>query len=421
MRSVLPDRRHFLYLRVPLGGEGRGRSQEVFLGATDLEPEQQPAEPILQSDNPPIYVPQDGPEDQVPGDGYLLFSRDGVLMSRPFDLNGLVLVGNEAPLGVGSSGGAFAEFAASESGTLAVTRGTEVPSRLLLFDREGNVLEELGPPARYGEIGLSPDGRHLGVSRMDEDGAHVWILDPERKVFSRLNPGESGGGAPFPSADGRVAFTDDEGRIWARAVNGVGEAELLLSGPTTRHANDWSRDGNYLIYDDHVPGNAQDLFVLPLQNDATPIPILETPADETYGKLSPDGRWIAYTSNESGRYEVYVRDFRPDRSPAYGSERLQVSVSGGNKPTWSPDGTEIFYFAPDDSLHAVRINTAPALRAGTPELLFRRRTRGYYPLAVTPEGGFVLNALPTETADRPDPITVVLNWQSLLPASRRQQ
>jgi Tol biopolymer transport system component len=400
-----------------LGGEDRGRSHGVFLGATDLAPEEQPDESLFQSDIAPVYVAQDDPEDRVPGDGYLLFSREGVLWTRPFDSIGLALVGDEMPLGVGSSSGEVRELAASESGMLATTAGTEVPSQLLLFDRQGNVLDELGPPARYGEIGLSPDGRYLSVSRLDAGEApHTWIVDPERKVFSRLNPGGSTDYAPLPSADGRVAFSDDQGQIWARAANGVGEPELLLSGPTTRHANDWSRDGRYLIYDDHVPGNAQDLFVLPLEDEATPIPILETAADETYGKLSPDGRWLAYTSNDSGRYEVYVRDFRPDRSPAYGSEKLQVSMNGGDKPSWSPDGREIFFFEPDDVLHAVRVDTSPTLRARAPERLFRRRTRGYYPIAVTPGGEFVLNALSSETADRPDPITVVLNWQSLLPA-----
>jgi len=417
VRSLLPDGRHFVYLRVPLGGERRGRSYEVFLGATDLPPEEQPGKPMFRSDVAPVYLAQDDPGDRVPGDGYLLFSRDGALWTRPFDSSRLALVGDEAPLGVGSSSGEVRELDASAGGTLATTAGTAVPSQLLLLDRKGNVVDEIGPPGRYGELGLSADGRYLAVSRLDAgEVPHVWIVDPERKVFSRLNPGDSTDYAPFPSTDGRVAFTDDQGRIWARAANGVGEARLLLSGPTTRHANDWSRDGRYLIYDDHVPGNAQDLFVLPLEDDAKPIPILETTADEVYGKLSPDGRWIAYTSNESGRYEVYVRDFRPDRNPAYGSERLQVSMNGGDKPSWSSDGREIFFITPDESICSVRIETSPTVRASAPQRLFRRRTRGYYPLAVTPKGQFVLNALP-ETAARPDPITVVLNWQSLLLAA----
>ena len=147
--------------------------------------------------------------------------------------------------------------------------------------------------------------------------------------------------------------------------------------------------------------------------EAEPVPILTTEATETHARLSPDGRWMVYASNESGRYEVYIRDFRPDRSPAHGDEKIQVSIDGGNKPVWSADGREVYYLGPSDVLYAVPITTSPRLDAGAADRLFEIRPRGYYPYDVTASGEIIVNSALGGDGP-PVPITVILDWQSIL-------
>ena len=198
-----------------------------------------------------------------------------------------------------------------------------------------------------------------------------------------------------------------------RAANGVGDARLLVASDTLKHPNDWSPDGRFLLYDDHVTGRAQDLLIVKKEGGA-PIPFLATEADESPGRFSPDGKWIVYRSADPGsRSEVFVRDFAPDRSPAYGSEKVQVSVSGGDKPRWSRDGREIF-FLQGTALMAASFTPGMPPRIGAPSRLFDTRPMSYIPFDVMPDGTFIVNSSVENQNTGTTVLRVLLNWQALL-------
>jgi len=406
--GLLPDRRHFLYSR--FSGSG---TWDAFVGSLDPK-DAQPSAALLSAGSVVQYVPRQG-EKRGPGTGWLVFVREGVLLAQRFDAHRLAVAGDPVQIAEGVE--QFSGFAASDDGTTLAFSTGAIESRIVRFDRSGAERAEIGAAGDYGagEIAISADDSYLALDRRQAVGepSHLWVVDLARGAFSRLNPGEAEDYCPAISHGGRVAFTVGND-IFVRRANGVGDAERLITGPTVKHANGWSPDDAYLIYDDHDPNNGMDLYALPMAGDRKSIPILTTTAEEGYGRLSPDGHWLVYVSNESGRYEVYVRDFVPERSPAYGNEKLQVSVNGGDKPLWSHDGSEIFYLAPDDHLTAVRIRTRPKLEAGAPNPLFKINPTGFYPFAVTASGDFIVNNLVGDDGP-PPPITVVRNWQAGLP------
>jgi hypothetical protein len=179
-----------------------------------------------------------------------------------------------------------------------------------------------------------------------------------------------------------------------------------------KHPNDWSLDGNFLIYDDHTT-QQEDLWIVPMAGDRKPIPFLATPADETFGQFSPDTKWIAYSSDESGRREVYVQGFVPDHVPAAGIGKWQMSTAGGDKPRWRRDGKELYYLAPDGKMMAVPVkSTATTFELGAAIPLFETHLSGmvFAPYDVAPDGRFLINTAMEEAAVNGSPITVVLNW-----------
>ena len=151
-----------------------------------------------------------------------------------------------------------------------------------------------------------------------------------------------------------------------------------------------------------------------MAGDRKPIPFLTTLADETSAVFSPDSKWVAYSSDESGRREVYVQEFVPDHVPAAGSRKWQISTMGGDKPRWRPDGKELFYVAPDRKMMATPIRTTPAFAPGIPVALFETRMQGFYPFDVAPDGRFLINTVAEADGSAAAPITVVLNWTALL-------
>ena len=183
-----------------------------------------------------------------------------------------------------------------------------------------------------------------------------------------------------------------------------------------KHANDFSPDGRSLIYDEHHPTRRQDLWILPIATDGTPsgepIPFLTTTADETFGQFSPDGDWIAYESDDSGRREVFVRGYAPERDPPFSTRRWPVSTAGGSRPRWSHDGAELYYVSPEGQMLAVPIEVKPELQLGVPVQLFNtpRVMPGFASYDVSADGRFLINT-GGESADAVStPITVVMNW-----------
>jgi serine/threonine protein kinase/dipeptidyl aminopeptidase/acylaminoacyl peptidase len=403
--ALLPDQRHFLYVRVPRSPSDRG----VFLGSLSIGPDAQSKTPLLAaSAGRATFVSQD----DSPA-GFILYELNGVLMAQPFDSRTLTATGDPIRIAGGLAAGPVS-YSASANGVLTYRTGaTRVQSSLLWFDRNGVQVGQIGDPDYYGNTMLSPDGRMAAVLRTDAAGVNQgWTIDLARGVFSPLNPGPSSESPRAISPDGRVALTVTSGArgdIYIRRAGSAEPAELLVKSSLVKHPNDWSADGKYLIYDEHTATAGQDLWIVPMEGAHTPIPFLTSPAEETSAAFSPDGKWIAYSSDESGRRDVYVRGFVPDRNPAAAVGQWTLSVNGGDKPRWSRDGKELFYIAPDGKMMAVPIKGGSTFSPGVPIPLFNTRVTGFMPFDVAPDGRFLINTMPADATSRSS-ITVVVNW-----------
>jgi Tol biopolymer transport system component len=266
---------------------------------------------------------------------------------------------------------------------------------------------------------LSPDGRRVALNRTVEGNNDVWLIDVGRGVPTRLTFDGSLDSAPILSPDGnQIIFRSTRKGIYdlfQKAASGTVEEQPLLVTSENKSPLDWSHDGRFLLYTTHNPKGASDIWALPMMGEQKPFTVLQSSFDEIAGQFSPDGRWLAYASNESGRYEIYVRTF-----PEVGG-KWQVSAGGGMQPRWRRDGRELFFVAPDTRLMAVTVRLAPdgGLEAGPPVALFPMRlaiggniaptgflARAQY--AVAPDGRFLLNMAADNAATTP--ITIVHNW-----------
>jgi serine/threonine protein kinase len=304
------------------------------------------------------------------------------------------------------------------AGVLAY-RSASPDSHLVWFDRTGKEVGAFRAPGDYHHPWLSPDERQVAVERTDPvTGRHtIWTLDLARQITSRLVADAAGAHEPVWSPDGRrVVFTSNRaggiGELYATRGEG-GPDELILESPgkLMQVATDWSLDGRYLLYAvDQLAGHA-DLWVMPMASGQMPQSFLDTTANEIQGQFSPDARWIAYASNESGSYQVYVRRF-----PGAGG-KWEVSTDGGAQPRWRRDGKELFYLAPDGKLMAADVKaTETAFATSTPHVLFNTGItassvdrRNQY--VVSRDGQRFLVNISVED-ENPAPITVVLNWQA---------
>jgi Tol biopolymer transport system component len=403
--ALLPDQKHFLYVRTQRRPSDRG----VFLGSLSTGPDAQRQAPLLTASAARVsFVSPD--ESRA---GHILYESNGILMAQAFDAQALTASGEPIRI-AGNLVGGPVSYSASANGVLAYRSGaTRVPSSLLWFDRTGVRLGQIGEPDYYGNTMLSPDGRMAAVLRTEASGLNKgWTIDLTRGVFSPLNPGPSSDQPRAISPDGRVALTITSGAsgdIYIRRAGSVEPAALLLKSNLIKHPNDWSSDGKYLIYDEHTATARQDLFVVPMEGAHTPIPFLTTPADETSAAFSPDGKWIAYSSDESGRREVYVRGFAPQRRPSAAVGQWTISVNGGDKPRWSRDGQELFYIATDGKMMAVPITSGATFVPGVPAPLFDTHVTGFMPYDVAPDGRFLINTIPADATSRSS-MTVVVNW-----------
>jgi Tol biopolymer transport system component len=397
--QFLPDGRHFLYLRLSGRRENRG------LYVRSLASEE--AGLVLRTEVRAAYTPP----------GYLLFVQQGTLMAQRFDPNRLQLT--DEPVRVAEQvaynpSNGRTTFSVSENGVIAYRTGLVggVPmGELVWYDRGGKRIGPAGAPGLYLRPALSPDGKSVAVQRRDPQTGtdDIWLVDLARSTVSRLTFGSSNQTHPTWSPDGsRIAFASDQdglSNLYQKISSGAGSEELLLSSDTSKYVTDWSLDGRYIAYENQGPGTGSDLWVLPLSGDRKPIPYLRTEFNEAQGQFSPDGRWMAYSSNESGRTEVYVQAF-----PASGG-KWQISTAGGSFPRWRRDGKELFYRTADQKLMAVAVQTDSTFQAGQPRALFETRTSEVpvIPYAVSADGQrFLVNTAIEDT--NTSPITVVLNW-----------
>jgi serine/threonine protein kinase len=399
----LRDGRRFLYTR-----EGRG----IFLGALDT--------PLRDTDSPllPTTDARFAYAQSPAGSDYILFQRAGELLAQRLDPDRLTAVGQPAALASD-----VATFTASNTGVLAYRAGSAaaVGTRLVWYDRGGKLGATIASAVNYnGVTAITPDGKSAYVDRAEPDGSYrVWVADLARGVFSRLSASDRPEAAPIPLPDGRVAVTyQSPGGGSDIYALGAGQPELLVKSPTVKHSNDVSPDGRWLIYDDHNGVNRQDLMVLavpaPGAVPSKPIPFLATPADETFGQFSPDGHWVAYSSDETGRREIYVREFFPNASPAAGARKWLVSTEGGDKPRWSRNGRELYFLSPTNKMMAAPVAISSVFEPGIPVSLFDVRVAGFAPYVVAPDGRFLVSTLSQPGNEPSAPITVVLNWPATL-------
>jgi Tol biopolymer transport system component len=367
---------------------------------------------LLKSGTDPHFVPS----------GHLVFLRAGVLLAVAFDPATLQLKGTPIPvvenvienprIGAG-------QFSISANGSLVYIPGgvTYGEHELVFVDHSGATRVLTAKRRPYEDFSISPDGRFIATT-IEGPMTDTWIHDLARDTETRFTFGVEHRD-PAWSADGkRVAYDGYKDGKWTIAwkpLDGNGAEEQLVASDNSVFPWFFSRDGRWLIYQEISPTTRSDVWVLPLDGGRKPRPLLQTPFDEEWAQLSPDGRWIAYNSDESGRPEVYVASF-----PDLGS-KLRISTEGGVHPHWSPDGRELYYRSGTSleaerpleqrvRVMAVSIATSPGVKAGAPHLLFEGPFfDSSHDYAVTPDGkGFVF-IRESQTAG-PSELKVVLNW-----------
>jgi eukaryotic-like serine/threonine-protein kinase len=342
--------------------------------------------------------------------GYLIFAQQGTLMAAPFDLGRLQLTASPVPVlesVVQSLTVGLAQYSFSNNGVLAYVPGNVLEAqRLVWVDRKGTEQPIAAPPRAYGYPRLSPDGRHLASSF---DG-QVWIYDLTRETLTRLTFQPGTALNPIWTPDGkRVVFQFSSGgpfNLFWQPADGSGPAERLTNGKQRQAASSFSADGRLLAFTETTPATGSDIWVLRMSEHQA-IPFLRTPANEGDPQFSPDGRWLAYSSNESGRMEVYVLPY-----PGPGG-KWQISADGGAEPMWNTNGRELFY-RNGSKVMAVDVTTQPTFTPGKPRMLFQgpylttNQALPYY--AVAPDGQRFLMVKANEPGAAATQINVVLNW-----------
>jgi serine/threonine-protein kinase len=350
--------------------------------------------------------------------GHIVYARaDGALLAVPFDLARLELTDPVIPLledvGVNRWRGDV-DFTLSSNGSLVYISGREANGTMVMVDRQGTAQPLTEEPRNFFVPRFSPDGKRVALGISEGGASDVWIYEVEQGLLSRLT---FGGNSNFPiwTPDGkRVTFTSartgagTRNLFWIPA-DGSGPAEPLLIAEYHQFPGSWSPDGQTLVFWETHPKTQPDIWALPLEGERTPRPFLQTQYMEVSPMLSPDGRWLAYGSNESGRYEVYVRPF-----PDSGSGRWQISTDGGTEPLWARNGRELFY-RNEDKMVVVAIATEPVFKVGTRKVLFKvlfEKSRMSLPVHaqydIHPDGErFVM--IKREEVSSPQ-LIVVLNW-----------
>jgi serine/threonine protein kinase/Tol biopolymer transport system component len=348
----LPDGQHFLFQEI------NGRSLRVgTLGSKktrDLGP----------SDSRAEYSPQ----------GYVLFARGGSLVAQPFDARALKLTGEAFPVAepVRTAPNGGADFSVSENGTLVYASGGSQEARLVWVDRTGRELGtvETGNLGNLLSPAISPDGHRVAFRVQEEQSRtrDVWLADLVRGVPSRFTFDPGNENHPLWSPDGqRIAYWSNakgaEG-VYLKDASGAGEARQLIKSQDETILTDWSHDGRTLVYGLTPPTGHSEVWIAQAQGDPSPTSFLRGNFDYQDGRLSPDGKWLAYTSSESGRLEVYVQTF-----PAH-SGKWQISTAGGSDPHWNSNGKELFYLSADQRMMSVAIKALPSFEADVPKPLF---------------------------------------------------
>jgi serine/threonine protein kinase len=404
--EFLPDGKHFLYLRGANGGDESLRG--VYAAVLD----DSSARKLLSDNSSAMFAPSAAGA----RNGHLLFLREGTLMAQSFDAEALQLLGDPFPVATQASVSFTPPQVAATialNGTLAYLANRSQEGQLTWFDRSGKELGKVGPHADQFGVSLSPDANMVAITRRNQG---IWLYDLVRGSETRFSTAMQSTAVWSPDGSRVVLSPAGQGLI-IKPANGTGQEESLLKTSDRTPASDWSRDGRFLVYTQIDAKANADIWYQPGpgQPVGKPVKFLGTDALESQGQLSPDGRWIAYVSAETGTLEVYVRPF-----PA-GAGQWKVSVNSGREPRWNRDGKELFFLelgVPDTRLLAVTIqpDARGGLRIGTPQKLFDFRGLGIVPqnnafaYSPHPDGKRFLVNVQTETAE--PSINIITNWQA---------
>jgi eukaryotic-like serine/threonine-protein kinase len=419
--QFLPDGHHFLYLRVSSDPNQMG----VYVGSIDVKPEDQSLKRLLATNRQAYYAASPSG-----GLGHVVFLRDATLMAQPFDAVRMELTGE--PLAIADGVDSFATafyglFSVSETGTLVYRQGTGPNDVLTWLDQHGTVTGTVGEPGDPNTPAVSPDGTRVAVSLGPAGAQHIWIVDAVRNTTTSFtfDPANSDN-YPVWSPDSKsIVFASTrtgQTKLYIKPADGSGQERLLTDRPGVPMS--WSNDGRFLLFMSFPPTGVGDIWVLPDPRRAaaasTPVALLETPFIKWGARFSPDGRWIAYLSNESGPFQIYVRPFALDGKTSAAGAKWLVSKGAGSEPRWRSDGRQLFYgLLNSQDVMAVDIETSKGFHAGTPQLLFTAPAAfGGTAWDVAPDGNRFLVIGPPN-AGLAGRFTVMLNWQAALKQKAR--
>ena len=397
----LPDGGHYLYMTPSFSG--RKGVDAIFVGSLNSNEKRF----VVEADANAAYA----------APGYLVFYKDKSLLAQRFDLRSLALTGqpttvltdveNLLPI-------KWAVFAVSDTGLLVAQRGSAVTlSQPVWFDREGKELGVVGQPAVYGNVSIAPNGRSVAVNKTDPGSLNtdIWTHDLQRGTAKRLTFNTAFIAGPLWSPDAsRLVYFSNQGHgndLYVKNSDGSQEEKLILHDDLDKFANDWSRNGKYLLYT-----RGSELWTVTFPELKSSL-FLKAPSILGNGQFSPDAKWVAYASNETGKWEIYVTSFPDARG------KWQVSTGGGEQPRWRGDGREIFYLSSDSKMMAAPVTTGGNFDSGRPVSLFQATprqpisSRDQFVYDASKDGQHFLILTQRKQADA-QPMTIILNWTAKL-------
>ena len=399
----LPDGRHFLFL-----AWGKERKHTIYLASVDGGTPTQ----VLAAASKPVYAA-----------GYVLTHREGTLLAQPFD--GMRLSGEPIRLADSvafNAGNGAAAFSASSDGTLVFRTGATAHqfAELRWYTRDGKRGETAADTGSYGQMNLAPDDRRIAIDgyASSSSAPSIWIIDVATRITSLLTSDSAGATRPIWFPDARTVGFDVKRRgflfFHKKAVGASADSAVLESTTAEKWLEDVSFDGRYALYHQltarAATAQTSALFALPLTGGGKPIALGDSASRKDEARFSPDGRWVSFSSNETGGWELYVASF-----PAF-NDRRRVSPAGGRQARWRADGAELFYLSPEGRVMAIPVRrNGAAAEFGTPVPLFQSPLANPSPFSdqfsVTRDGRRFLFLIPMQhEATTVDPITVVLNW-----------
>ena len=412
--AFLPDGRHFLYMAGNFAGPPDDPANAIRVGSLDGKTDRL----LVRLLSNASYA-----------SGKLLYVRDGTLLAQPLDIGRLETKGEPVPVvprvGI-SSWQSHSLFSASED-LLVYAPAFAAPSQLLWLDRNGKTIGSVGDPGLYQAPRISPDGLKVAVDVLDltRNIYEIWIYDVSTGVGSKFAFGAWSNNNPVwsPMGDRIIFGTDRKAKgvrwdLWTKALDGSSE-EVFQESPDQRFPEDWSRDGRFLSFNTiRAQGKRNNqIWILNMGGDHSASPLSTEALVQNRSRFSPDGRWIAYGSNESGRLEVYVRPF-----PSLGGRR-QVSTAGGGEPQWRRDGKELFYLSPDNKIMAVPVNADSTFRAGSPVALFAvHPSSSFYGTSYDASADgqkFLINSVSADQGS--PPLSLMVHWPALLEKNGRDR